>query len=766
MALLGWAVLPGAGAAASACPNAALRSELRSGQLPDCRAYELVSPVYKEGAIMGTFGVSQEGSRLIVGSFGVFGGAEAGSVLGAGSVPGVAYLLSRTASGWTASALVPPDSLYKSSGMVDAGADLSGTLWELRKRRVLPPGVPQQEVRCPPGAGEEEAQPRGVTDLYLEQPRGTFARVGPATPDPCRPNEAPQYTYLGASASLSHVLFSAQAEVRWPFDGTAAGGTLYEYVGVEQPSETREPSLVGVSGDRGSRALISRCGTRLGSVSPEEEGAGSAYNAISETGARVFFTAVGKDDRACLGGGPSVEPAADELFAREELPLVSGELPTAHMRTVAISEPLREDCGECLTSRERGDAVFRGASQDGSKVFFTTEQELLPAATGANLYEYDFNAPAGGKVSRVSAPLAGEAEVQGVARISEDGSHVYFVARGVLTKAPNGLGNSAKAGEENLYVYERDEQFPAGRTAFVARLSPGDAGDWQRTDERPVLASHDGRFLVFTSGADLTREGLSGGVPQVFQYDASTGGLVRASIGQDGYNDNGAAPFAGSRIVSGFPSSQVYSRVDSPGLASGVQAPADGAVFFESPDALTPQALNDQRDSLNELVTNVYEYRAGSVYLLSDGRDTSTVDFNRGGYLAGSDPSGEDVFFFTSDSLIPQDGSTQQDIYDARVGGGFPTPAPPTACGGEACLGALAGAPALAPLGGSATQVAEAEGSPPPAPLPGATKAKPKVKKKPKGKKKTRGKKRQKAKAGKKAGGSGLHSSVHGRWER
>jgi hypothetical protein len=162
----------------------------------------------------------------------------------------------------------------------------------------------------------------------------------------------------------------------------------------------------------------------------------------------------------------------------------------------------------------------------------------------------------------------------------------------------------------------------------------------------------------------------------------------------------------------------------------------------------------------------VYEYRAGSVYLLSDGRDTSTVDFNRGGYLAGSDPSGEDVFFFTSDSLIPQDGSTQQDIYDARVGGGFPTPAPPTACGGEACLGALAGAPALAPLGGSATQVAEAEGSPPPAPLPGATKAKPKVKKKPKGKKKTRGKKRQKAKAGKKAGGSGLHSSVHGRWER
>src|ERR1700689_1314131 len=697
LVMAGSMAVPLASASSGPCPNEALRSELRSGQLPDCRAYELVSPPYKQGAFVNSaFAGSRNGEHVIVGSLGAFAGAKEAVPLTDGPVGGIAYELSRTeGKGWAPTSLVPSASTYVSDGMVDVSAELESSLWELA-----------------------HLQPEGVTAFYRELPVGTFTKVGRATPSLTAINKA-EYDYLGASADLSHVLFSVEPPgLRWPFDETAAGsGTLYEYVGVEQPSEKseREPTLVGVSGGRGSTALISRCGTRLGSTSPEENLVGSTYNAVSETGNRVFFTAVGSDDRECLGGPPAAPPA-DELFAREETPPSEG--PPAEMTTVPIS------CSQTLP--RCADANFEGASLDGSKVFFTSTQKLVegaaedaaigdsatvggcaqtaPANSGCNLYEDELSGSGQALTQKLVLVSGGSPEprVQGVARISEDGSHVYFVAKGVLTEALN--GSRAVADADNLYVYERDAQFPDGRTSFVATLAEGDSNDWSRADERPVVTSRDGRFLVFDSEADLTNEGLAGNSQQVFQYDSVTGVLVRASIGQDGYNNDDRTPEEGSEILNGFRSGRSYAHVDSPPSANGVQAAEDGAVFFESAEALTPQALNDRVDSLGQPIPNVYEYHEGNVYLISDGRDTSTVDAGPGTYLAGSDPSGEDVFFFTSDPLVPQDGDTQQDLYDARVGGGSPPPAAPAACTGEACLGLWPGPPAWAPLGGSATQ--------------------------------------------------------------
>ena len=421
------------------------------------------------------------------------------------------------------------------------------------------------------------------------------------------------------------------------------------------------------------------------------------------------------------------------------------------------------------------DANFEGASHDGSKVFFTSTEKLLEGASedhtsgdsaqgcsgttgpgGCNLYLDELAGSGASLTQRLALVSAGSAdpEVQGVARISEDGSHVYFVARGSLTEVPNGLGHRALAGEDNLYVYA------GGHVSFIATLSPGDAADWGRSDSRPVLASGEGRFLVFTSEVDVTDEGISSGKRQVFQYDAATGALARASIGEDGYNNNDRAPSGSSTVKNGFPTS--YSGgTDSPTLANGSQASASGAVFFESPDALTPQALSDQRESAGQLIPNIYEYRAGHVYLLSDGRDLSVVDGFPSVYLAGSDPSGGDVFFYTSDPMVPGDGNTQQDLYDARVEGGFPTPTSPADCK-EACQGALAGAPVLATAGGSATQTAEA-GGPPSTSVPAAVKPKAKNKashrSKPKRRRKTRTGKARRVVLRKHAHGSGLGSA-------
>jgi hypothetical protein len=102
------------------------------------------------------------------------------------------------------------------------------------------------------------------------------------------------------------------------------------------------------------------------------------------------------------------------------------------------------------------------------------------------------------------------------------------------------------------------------------------------------------------------------------------------------------------------------------------------------------------------LAQNVYEYHDGRVSLVSDGRDTSEADGPSSVSLIGTDASGADVFFTTVDPLVAQDTDTQLDVYDARIGGGFPAPAASSECQGEACQGAL-GAPLSLGVPSSAT---------------------------------------------------------------
>jgi hypothetical protein len=77
-------------------------------------------------------------------------------------------------------------------------------------------------------------------------------------------------------------------------------------------------------------------------------------------------------------------------------------------------------------------------------------------------------------------------------------------------------------------------------------------------------------------------------------------------------------------------------------------------------------------------------------------------------------PSGRDIFFLTPTGLAPQDTDGAEDVYDARLGEGFPTsPQPTKECGGDACQGPLTNpAPLLVP--GSAVQAAGENVAPPP----------------------------------------------------
>jgi hypothetical protein len=148
--------------------------------------------------------------------------------------------------------------------------------------------------------------------------------------------------------------------------------------------------------------------------------------------------------------------------------------------------------------------VFQGAAADGSKVFFTTAQRVLPPNGGSdssnNLYEYDFNRK-GNRVVDLSPDTSGSAEVLGVVRSSADGKHVYFIARGKLTSerpvSGEKEGEEAKEGAENLYGVNTETD----KVKFIATVSG--VSYLAGAGKTFAQTTPDGRDLVFDSTAKL-----------------------------------------------------------------------------------------------------------------------------------------------------------------------------------------------------------------------------------------------------------------------
>jgi hypothetical protein len=666
-----------------------------SSTLPDGRAYEMITPTNKNAALLGNVlagllpAVSVDGSRLILSSLQCFG--DVGSCIAARNGEGTSYAFSRTSGGWAANALAPPAALFEVNSVLNVNADNGSALFSM------------------------PTPPHGQDEIYARRLDGSLIDIGPVTP--------PELGALGPSGVLtlatkdySHVVIEGPKS-QWPFDETIGVSSVIEFVG----SGVSHPVMVGVRGGAGSSDLISVCGTNAGGS------AASAGSAMSSDGQTVFFTAA-----RCGAVGEHAEVPSDEAWARlgesESVELSASECGSG-------GEPNEIACraAEGLP----GDAAFQGGSVDGSKAFFTSTQQLTDSASedsneadtakaqgcsktvgvnGCNLYEYDFSRVGGRGLVTVSAgdTSGGGPRVQGVVAIADDGSRVYFVARGVLSGVANGRGLVARDGGANLYVFERDGAHPGGVVRFIATLSDtnvgqggADAGEWIEGMAFANVSS-DGRFLVFTSQAPLTADDIrpDGGAAQIFRYDDATGELVRVSIGEGGFNDSGNAGVGDARIVAATALSRFVG-------GSGRRDPSmsdDGRrVFFMSPIALTPGALNDvviaEESGRMEYAQNIYEFEDGHVSLISGGRDVSVVASPTCGLfssvcLVGVDVSGDNVFFTTTDRLVAGDTDTQLDFYDARVctavspcvGAAAPRPA---GCLGEVCHGVPVGQPGV-----------------------------------------------------------------------
>jgi hypothetical protein len=645
------------------CPNEQFRTGAAAG-LPDCRAYELVSPAEKQGgevyfpaAVWGgvqfpsVIGSSADGEQVMYYSFQAFAGAPS-AVL-------ESYVATRGASGWSSTSITPTPTvahpwLLDNTPVIDVTSDFSRAI--VRATYPLDP----LDQRDP------------ATDLYLREADGSLSWLSRGNGEgPETESAEPSTTYAGRSADASEVFFESGLKLVPADSGMEAGGSLYERAG-------GHTELVNVNNEG---SLLSGCGAMLG-------GKSESYKAVSEDGSRVYFTAPDPTQSLNFGVASCQVPA--RVYLRE-----GG-------RTIDISQSQRTVADPVGTEP----AYFQGASADGSRAFFTSTEALTDEArstmgTASLLYEY--NALSGRL--KLLTPDEGEPapNVVGSTAISADGSHVYFV-----NDVPTGAGGGAV--EPLLEMYSEGRITPIadvplgsiGADGGAIGLAGGEVGGSEPEGGREVRLSADGLHLLFGDRDNLTSFN-SHGHQELYLYDAVANTLTCVSCNSDGHVPLGeadltsdVAPYQGRRYM----------------LSANITA--DGSrVFFETPDNLVGQDTNG--------VMDVYEWEGGRDYLISDGHASNPS------YFVGSGEEGRDVFFATAEGLLAADTDHgDNDIYDARIDGGFAETAPPTpACGGSGCQEQQSSTtPAFAVIGSAAAQ-GQGNLAPPPA-------AKPKPKPKPK----------------------------------
>jgi hypothetical protein len=670
----------------------------------------MVSPVYKGGYGIGVVkGVEPEGNSVVFGSIGLFAG-----VLWASEAES-SYVAHRSATGWSTTAVSSPPS-------TSVPFDFATSL-----QYALASGSLEATKLGEPTVGSEYFLHRlDSPSTPLAWDTESWEVAGGEVLKLIHNEPFQKGLYMGASADLCHILFGkAEGALLLEADGTT--GQMYDLATAPATGchGNSSPGLKLVSvkntlGPHGDPEVIDgHCAAVAGNAGIYVTRQESDFNRFPADGEEVLFT---------QGLGPTC--ASHQLFAR-----LGGQ------KTLEISKAAGELCtaaGEvpCLPGAlERPSADFVGASEDGFRVFFTTNAALVgeDSDTGNDMYMATLSCPESETtcpvVNREVAslvqlshnPTPGKVSgLQGVVRIAADGSRVYFVASGVLSQSANTQGETAAEGADNLYVYDAR----SASTTFITMLCSGSvlSGevedrscpadlDGLRNDTKLWGASQEaqsnaclrqsasecvgrletGRYLLFSSFGQLV-DGDTDNAKDLYRYDTATGVLERVSSGENGHDANGnrndevgsdgadaLIPAAGGIKVgeSVFQEHELSSRALS----------EDGSrIVFLSSEPLSSAASNG--------LPNVYEWNEGSVSLVSSG---SSPTFDYGAVI---DPSGKNIFFLTAAPLVSQDMDENVDVYDARIGGGgFPMPpAEPEQCSGDACQGPWAvPAPTLVP---------------------------------------------------------------------
>jgi hypothetical protein len=666
------------------CANESLRELNESRGLPDCRAFELVSPpgtaeVYLPSLPEGGAGIPGTDSPMRV-------AREGNSVAYAGEAPGSGsggsgnkgwgegdlLLSARGAKGWSTTDITPageePESYYEAFS-----GDLSHSVF-YSDARPLAAGVQGRALYDRDGATGAFAP------LFDSEPGTSYGAVTE-----------------GLAQEGREVLFESEAALaegaRTASTEELGHGNVYDYA-------------------EGSLRLVSVLPGIAAKPAPEATAGGLSAEGAEE----IRATGVAARNIPPVYGSGDISSDGSRAFWTD---LATGVI---YMRLNPGAKPSTVQKGQC-TEPERActiqvsakAAVYRTATPDGRYAYYTEDGELWRFDSESDTSE---------------AVAAGPgAEVQGVVAVNQtgqDGSYLYFVADGKLSpeaearRCETGGEDTAERREEaegrasagrgcNLYLLHE------GTTRLVTVLLPGDngfedekstslgrtRGDWRSVlGYRTAQTNATGTVLTFMSerrlGAysNVNTEGGCGGAQktgyacaEVYVYDAESGQIACASCDPEGVrpvtvsarDENGEGTY-----LPGNTGSLTHT-------ARAIAADGD-LVFFTTDQSLVPADANGEPD--------VYEWErqgsgscvkgspfngGGCVYLLSSGKP------DQPGYLLESDEAGENVLVITRAQLNPFDsGQENAALYDLRTGGGFPFSTPtengePPCTSAEAC---------------------------------------------------------------------------------
>jgi hypothetical protein len=661
--------------------------------LLDDRVYEMVTPIDKEDAEVyvpmtenignvgenyGTLHPSRpasDGNAVVYEADPTHSGGGESSGNGIGS----AYLATRSPEGgWSQASIQPPG--RRGTYYLGFSSDLSVGVLESATENPLyeEPPLPGAKAPRDPCVGREYA-PRGECDvldlyrhtlgeesyqsLYSATPMrsiGEFSGIVPSGElgDPMAP------AYAGGSTDMSELLFEANDAL---LEGKGALETELDEDVEQEIKEGRANYAYLYDSNRGTPVLVDvlpdgHIARDAVFGAPHVEGVQSGANppdfshVISANGSRVFWTAL-------EGQSPKA------LYIREN--------PTQPQSPVNAQEQCTVSTDACTIQIDKevgGAGRFWTASNDGSKVFFTSE-------TG-ELYEYQVN-PVVGQPG-VLSDLTPSIEVQGLLGTSEDDDYIYYVdGTGELYMLHyDGSEWEAPVSIATLSGQDGDEVQPM--SGYNTNNVEPKVGDWvPDIGQRTAEVTPDGEGLAFVSNQSLKVQGFPNGYKnegheEVYVYDAISKTLFCASCSQT--DEPGSSGF----LPVSWQDTYVPTLVSEDG----------GRVFFDSNSALVSRDTNGVRD--------VYEWEREGVGTCGPGQgaDGGCLSLLTGGSsadpstLLGASVNGRDVFVITRADLTPEADDELFKVFDARVDGAV-APTPP-ACTGTGCQGIPAAAPTFA----------------------------------------------------------------------